>query len=108
MQGVKQTKKIKGTTISSYQNVHTVNTGRASNLTLLISNTGSSKSLKYKIYTYAQKDSDNYIEYTAETTLASGSTNEEVISNTAYDKIEVYLKNGDGITDWELTTIKQR
>ncbi|MHA1305412.1 MAG: hypothetical protein ACTSPI_17060 [Candidatus Heimdallarchaeaceae archaeon] len=101
---------IRGYTTSAYLKVQTYNLARVDHLTFVIRNRGASQTLKYKFLTYANKettDTDDAIEYIAETTLAVSTTVEEVISNTAYAKGELYIKDGDGKTEYSITAVKQ-
>jgi len=102
--------KIKGYTTSAYKKINTYVISRTNRITIVIRNSGAAQSLKYKILAYANKettDTDDAIEYTPETTLALGTAVEEVISNTAYAKIELYIKDGDGKTSFSISAIKQ-
>jgi len=102
--------KIEGYTTAAYKKITTYNISRVNRLTIIVRNVGAAQTLKYKILAYADKDTtdtDDAIEYTAETTLAVSTTVEEVISNTAYAKAELYIKDGDGKTNFSITAVKQ-
>jgi len=102
--------KIEGYTTAAYKKITTYNMSRLNRLTIIIRNVGAAQTLKYKILTYANKettDTNDAIEYVKETTLAVSTAWEEVISNTAYAKAELYIKDGDGKTNFSVSAVKQ-
>ena len=101
---------IRGYTTPAYLKAHTYNLASVDRLTLIVENIGASQTLKYKLLAYANSkttDTNKAHKYVSEFELAVSSAHEEIISRTAYAKAELYIKDGDGKTQYGITAIKQ-
>lgn len=94
---------LTGSTINDYANALEWPCLGFGTKNIIIKNTDGANSLKYKVYTYAERDTGKYYEEVAETILAPDNT-AQIILEYAYANVVVKVKSsvGDAHADYQI------
>lgn len=100
-------KSATGTTTASYVAALTLELAGYKSSTILIQNE-TAQTMYYKIECYTNFSGDAKIEYVAETSIAASTTEEINITETAYAKAVISVKNHGGACVYDIEVIQHR